>query len=469
MTPAGFMVREELRLLWREGHPAWALAAFIALVVIAAANGRALLDMQHSTAEALQSESRELIDALTVQAERGVEAAASAGSVGFSVLHMPVVLPAAPAAPLAIGLNDLLPSHFEVTARGAHVFLGRTELDSPLRLSLGNFDVAFVIVWLLPLVVIGLMFNVISAERERGVLALAVAAGRNPRRFVLGKCLARLFAMLGSLWVALLMAAVLAGLSWDRAEALLTFVGWLCGATLYALFWFALALLVNARSAASDRNAATLVGAWLLLVILAPALTNLIATTVFPAPSRVELTTELREATEQADRDAAATRDRYFFDHPDMQGQDMDQNEYFRSVARSEAGIARSMLPLLARFETQSERQQSVVEALQYLSPGTLSWQLLTGLSGSDGARHREFRAQTLRFHERWVEFFVTRLEANQPLTRADYAAIPRFEFRESSVATSLRRAAGPVCALSLMVFVIGGWALRRLGKLSVS
>ena len=36
MTPAGFMVREELRLLWREGHAAWALAAFVALVVIAA-------------------------------------------------------------------------------------------------------------------------------------------------------------------------------------------------------------------------------------------------------------------------------------------------------------------------------------------------------------------------------------------------------------------------------------------------
>lgn len=469
MTPAGFMVREELRLLWREGHAAWTLAAFIVLVVVAAANGRALLDMQRSTAETLQSESRELVDALAVQAERGVEAAASAGSVGFSVLHMPVVLPAAPAAPLAIGLHDLLPSHFEVTARGAHTFLGRTELDSPLRLSLGNFDVAFVIVWLLPLVVIGLMFNVISAERERGVLALAVAAGRNPRRFVLGKCLARLVAVLGSMWVALLIAAVFAGLSWGRAETLVAFVGWLCGATLYALFWFALALLVNARSAASDRNAATLVGAWLLLAILAPALTNLIATTVFPAPSRVELTTELREATEQADRDAAATRDRYFFDHPDMQGQDMDQSEYFRSVARSEAGIARSMLPLLARFETQSERQQSVVEALQYLSPGTLSWQLLTGLSGSDGTRHRDFRAQTLRFHERWVEFFVTRLEANQPLTRADYAAIPRFEFREPSVATSLRRAAGPVCVLALIVFLIGGWALRRLDKLPVS
>ena len=469
MKPAGFMLLEELRLLWRDGHVTWALAAFMVLTIVAAANGRALLEMQRATAEALQGESRELIDALAVQAERGVDAATSAGSAGFSVLHLPLVLPAAPVSPLAIGMHDLLPSHYEVTARGAHVFLGQTELDSPLRLSLGNFDVAFVIVWLLPLVVIGLMFNVVSAERERGVLALAVAAGRNPRRFVLGKCLARLVTLLAALWVSLLVSAGVAGVPLGRVEGLWLYAGWLCGATLYALFWFALALLVNSRAATSDRNAATLIAAWLLLVILAPALTNLVATTAFPAPSRVDLTTELREATEQADRDAAATRDRYFFDHPDMQGQDMDRNEYFRSVASSEAAIARSMLPLLARFETQAERQQSIVEALQYLSPGTLSWQLLTGLSGSDGARHREFRAQALRFHKQWVTFFVSRLEANQPLARADYAALPRFEFLEPPVTMSLRRAAGPVCVLALMVLLICGWALRRLGHLAVS
>ena len=469
MKPAGFMLVEELHILRREGLAIWTLAAFMVSTIAAAANGRALLESQRTTADTLQEQSRELIDALAAQAERGVEAATSAGSAGFSVLSQPVVLPAAPASPLAIGMHDLLPSHYEVTARGAHVFLARTELDSPLRLSLGNFDVAFVIVWLLPLVVIGLMFNVVSAERERGVLALALAAGRSPRRFVLGKCLARLVTLLSALWASLLVAAGVAGVSLAHADGLWLYSGWLCGATLYALFWFALALLVNSRATASDRNATTLIGAWLILVILAPASTNLVATTVFPAPSRVELTTELREATAQADADAAATRDRYFFDHPDMQGQDMDQHEYFRSIASSEAAIARSMLPLLARFETQAERQQSIVEALQYLSPGTLSWQLLTGLSGTDGARHREFRAQTLRFHERWTEFFVTRLEANRPLARADYSALPRFEFREPPVTASLRRAAGPLAMLALLVLCILGWALRRLDKLAVT
>ena len=74
------------------------------------------------------------------------------------------------------------------------------------------------------------------------------------------------------------------------------------------MFWFlaliGLSLWLNAGPGSSERNAMVLVGSWLAFVILAPALTNLAATTVFAAPSRVHLTTELREATDAADKEA---------------------------------------------------------------------------------------------------------------------------------------------------------------------
>lgn len=458
---------EEMRLLHREGVVPWALGGLLLLLVVAALNGRALLAAQDAASAELAAESATLVQALAAQSGRGVPAAQDPGSVGFSVLTQPVALPRAPLAALAIGQGDLLPGRYEVTARGGHHFLARTELDSPLRLAIGNFDAAFVIVWLLPLLAIGMCYGIVSAERERGVLALAVAAGASPIRFVLGKWWSRVVLAVAGLGVATLLAAAVGG-AFGRpgTAALLTF--WLLASTLYVLFWFALSLWLNAGPGGSERNAMALVGAWLLFVVLAPAMTNLAATTVFAAPSRVNLTTELREATEAADKEAAAARDQYFFDHPEMRGAEMDTRAYFTSVARSEARIAREMLPLLQAFDDQALRQQRLVALLQYLSPGTLTYQALTTLAGSDGSRHRAFRAQTLRFHEEWTRFFVARLEDGRSLTPEDYARLPRFAFVESSPRETLRGVLLPLLALAAAGAGLYFAALRRLHRLAV-
>jgi ABC-2 type transport system permease protein len=200
-----------------------------------------------------------------------------------------------------------------------------------------------------------------------------------------------------------------------------------------------------------------------------PALTNLAATTVFAAPSRVALTTELREASEEADRAAAASRDQYFFDHPEMQGGDMDRTAYFQSVAQSELSIAAAMAPLLAEFDVQARRQQDLVGVLQFLSPGTMTWQSLTALAGSDGARHRELRAQTLAFHARWSAFFREPLMSGANLTPADYAALPQFGFEEPPPGRTLSRALPALAMLLALSGLLGGIALRRLRRFPVT
>jgi ABC-2 type transport system permease protein len=465
MSPLWRRFAEEMRLLRREGVASWALTGLLLLVVAAASNGRALLAAQDAASAELAGAAATLVETLSAQAARGVPVARDPGSVGFSVLTWPVALTQAPLAPLAIGQADLLPARYELTARGAHHFLFRTELDSPLRLSVGNFDVAFVTVWLLPLLAIGLSYGIVSAERERGVLALAVAAGASPVRFVLGKWWLRLLLVVVCIGLATLLAGAVGGVL-TRPGAWVLLAIWALAGMLYAMFWFALALWVDAGAGGSERNATVLIGAWLVFVILLPAMTNLVATTVFAAPSRIHLTTELREATETADRQAAAARDQYFFDHPEMQSGQMDQRAYFASVAQSEERIAGEMMPLLLAFDTQALRQQRLVSQLQYLSPGTLTYQTLTTLAGSDGSRHRLFRAQVLRFHEQWSRFFVARLEAGRDLTTDDYALLPDFAFTEPALAESLRQVAPPLLALTLIVAALFVGALRRLRRL---
>ncbi len=462
------MLTEEFRLLRREGVALWAMLALVVLVVLAALNGRALMSLETTVGKAAVAEAMETRAALSQQAARGVASAREPGAVGYSVLAAPVLLPSAPLSALAIGQTDLLPGRYLVTARGAHSFLGFSAIDNPLRLALGNFDVAFVMVWLLPLVVIALTFNLVSGERERGVLAIAAASGSDLPSFIAIKCAVRALTLLAAVWAALFLAASVGGAAAASGPDWVLWLVWGVTATIYGAFWFALAVWVNTRGLASDINASVMTGAWLLFVVLAPALTNLAATTVFAAPSRVALTTELREATEAADKRAAGDRDKYFFDHPDMRGQDMDMTAYYRSVARSEREISDAMLPLLAGFDTQALRQQQLVGRLQYLSPGTLTYQVLTSLAGSDGARHRQLRQDALQFHARWRDFFDSRLNASMLLTADDYQRMPKFVFREPSLSVVLQRNLAPLAALTLLAGGLLVWALRALRRTSI-
>ncbi len=462
------LLQREWPLLRREGVLLWALGALIMLCFVAALNGRSVVSGAQLRAQAHASQAVSLRDTLMIQAERGLATARAPGPVGFSVLSVPVILPLAPLEAFAIGQNDLLPRSFEVTARGAHTFLSQIEPDNSLRLSVGNFDLAFVVVWLLPLLVIALSFNLISGERERGILSLATVAGTNIKNLVLGKLIVRAGLLIAALFLSLFLAALVGGIPLNTISGVQAWLCWFGLAAVYAIFWFCLSFYINTRNLTSEHNAALLAGLWLFWVVLCPAITNLAATTMFAAPSRVALTTALREATEDADRASAGDRDRWFFDHPSAQGGEMDQNTYFKSVAQSEKLIAAAVVPKLEEFTIQAQHQQEIVSVLQYLSPGTLTYQSLTALSGSDGIRHRAFNAQVKVFHSQWVNFFYSRLWADQTLQAADYRKLPQFYFSEADLPAAFKISTWPLAVLLMLSALFFALGLSRLPRTSV-
>ncbi len=82
------------------------------------------------------------------------------------------ILPDAPLAIAAVGLSDLYPHAFKVSAGSKDSFLFVDEIANPAHLLSGSFDLAFVIVYLYPLLLLALCYNVLSGEQEQGTLAL---------------------------------------------------------------------------------------------------------------------------------------------------------------------------------------------------------------------------------------------------------------------------------------------------------
>jgi ABC-2 type transport system permease protein len=125
--------------------------------------------------------------------------------------------------------------------------------------------------------------------------------------------------------------------------------------------------------------------------------------------------------------------------------------------------------PLLERFADTANDQRRIVGLLKYLSPGTLTFQTLTGLSGTDGRVHAEFRAATTECHGRWKDFFVTRIERGIALEKEDFARLPLFVSPRLGGGEALVAALMPMVALLVLVSALLAVCTRRLAVLAVT
>jgi len=339
---------------------------------------------------------------------------------------VPVSLPPTRLAALAGGEGDPAARSLRVTAHAAYRLEPAGLLWNPVNLAAGQFDLVFVVVLLLPIVVIALTFDLLSREKESGRLALVIAQGVPLRSFVLARALSHGLVVLAVMCVTTLVVVLAAGgiaALWPAGLA------WLLVTCLYGSFWFALALGVNALGRESDYNGVILASSWLLLVLIIPALVNLLAVTLYPAPSRVLLTTEIRAAAAEVEQRAARAREDFLYDHPELTGGPEAQEAYFRQVLETDAAVANSIEPLQREFALQAQRREVLVSRLALLSPAMLTRQWLLHTAGADAARQRAWRAAVDDFHAEWSAFMAVRIRAATPVSSQDIDSLPALEF----------------------------------------
>ncbi len=473
--PVARVLRTVAACEWQlvRSDPGWWLtvALILGCVAYAAANGRARIsERQRAVAEAQRDEARRL-DSLARQLgkiERGEAPIPDAPYrdprnaiyVGRGQGAAVAYLPDAPLAAAAVGLSDLYPQVLRVSAGSKDTFLFADEIENPTHLLAGSFDLAFVIVYLLPLLLIAAGSDVLSGERERGTLALTLATSAPLPAVLAGKLLVRL----GGIALAAILAMWLClqpGVAGLGAMAGLTL-----GVVLYTLFWAALFLLINALGRDSSFNAMALILLWGLLLVVAPGAVNAAAQVLYPAPSRSELIIGVREAAVDAERDRDASEARYREEHPGEPAPAGDDRTR-RTLDVTVAADARADT-MLAEQESCILRQRALAERLGGLLPSCLMYDAIAELAGTGHTRWDAYLRRIGEFHATWRDLFLTRARAGAPLAQADYDRFPRFDATpdptgESRVARArVGRSFATMAAVTLVLAVL---AFRRLSR----
>lgn len=373
-----------------------------------------------------------------------------------------------PLAPLAVGQSDLLPYYLKVNTGGRQGVLKGDEIENPSNLLTGRFDLAFVIVVLFPLVILALSYNMLSGEREDGTLALVLSQPVRLRTLLLAKIGIRAVAVLAIAVVLVVVGLVAARVNLADPAVWSRTLWWLLLVAAYAAFWFGVALVVNGNVRGSAASAVMSVSVWLLLVVLAPVLVNLVAQSRHPTPSRVAFISLVRSVTNEANAVADRLMSKYMMDHPELAGARVDMSDFWTRSLTVQDTIEKTLAPHYASFERQLANQQAVITGARVFTPALLMQTALEDLAGTGLPRWQAFRAQTLSFHAQWQDYFISRQIRQQKLSAADVAAVPMFRFREETSAEVSARVLNALAWLLVPTVVLWGAGLVRLRRYAV-
>lgn len=438
-------LRYELRVLLRSRVSAAALFLLLTLSIVAVGAGLAASARQNAVIDRVAAaQDRDRAAVVEQYGKPGGEA----GYAAYYTFHLTSDRPSRLAF-AAMGQRDIQPYVLRVRLLGLQAQLYETETFNPELALPGPFDFAFVLIYLAPLAVIVLMHDLVSGEREAGRLRVLSALPATPG----GLWLRRAGLRAGLVLLALL-APLLVGAALVQAPILgVATLGLV--AVLYVAFWTGLGLLVGAWGRRSAFNAAVLVGCWIVLVLLVPALANAVLSRAVPVGRGVDLTLAQREAVHHAwDVPREAVMRPFMAKHPEMKGtppvgEPFHWGWYYAMHEMGDDSVAGQV----AEYRASLAARQAWTERLGWLSPAAAAQGLVHRIADSDLPAHLAYQDSVTVFHRRLQNFYYPYLFNERPFQRADFARLPVYAPRAPSGSTPL----APLIAL--LALAAGVWA----------
>jgi ABC-2 type transport system permease protein len=445
------LVTLELKQLLRGWTVATGLVLLILAGLIAVHHGRTSIERQRATLARASDLQREQHLAVLGPAPADANAGDQLYYLFFHTAHEP-----SDWAPIAIGLRDVQPFNVKVRLLALHGQLYDADLSNPLLAAFGNFDLSFVLVFLTPILVIAVSYDVLSSERERGTWELIRAQPSRPLHVIGLKLLTRLSVILAALVVLIMLAAVLLRLPFDER-----FAGVVLLTALYLAVWAGAALLVVALGRSSDFNLVALFGLWLVWSVLGPALVNVVASMRYPVPEAMELTVRQRHGYHTSwDRPVRDVMESFYRRYPEWRGAPVPEDRYSNAwyYAMQQRGDDEAE-PLATAYVDTLERKSRWTARALVLSPPATFQLALNAIARTDLDSHLAYLASVAEYHERLKRHFFPIVFNTISVRSVRWADAPRHWFRDERP-TTVPITQAVVLAVAALLFVSAGCLL---------
>lgn len=373
-------------------------------------------------------------------------------------LRFALVNPNLPLNALSIGQRDVQNSIQSVTIRGLENQKYDTDLHNPMNLLTGNLDFSFVVIFLFPLLIIALTYNLLSEEKEEGTLRLVATQARSILYFLLRKVSIRIVAVFTAMLLLLGIAVVALKLPLDSS-----ILAFLAVAGLYLLFWFALSTWVISWQWSSGLNAVALLSFWVMLTLVFPAALNAYLINRYPVPEALNTMIQQREGYhEKWDLPKAVTMDKFYAHYPEFKKYPLPDKTFswLWYYAMQQMGDDESRQAALELKQKLQQREQATA-FFACFSPSIHTQLAFNRLAAADLQQQLQYWEATERFHERLRLYFYPRIFENRAVKTENWDSF-RVERFVAKVEVNWAKMLLP---LVLSIVVIGGlglWGLKR-------
>ncbi len=457
----------------------WLLLLSLTLLIVvlfAGYNGKEKVEKRVSGLERVTSEVKEKDNAMLKildSFEKGIKTNQNPRTLPSAPMNVAYGYPRVAAIPakaltfIATGQSDLFTHFVKPSVYGDSFSMDYTELANPVQLLFGTFDLAFVIIYILPLIIIAFSYNIFSEEKEYGSLKLLASQPISIYQWLLQKTALRFF------WLTLITLVVivitLLFFGFEFGSNFSSFIQLISLVVAYILFWFAVVLLVNILVNNSAKNAVSLLAIWVFVILIIPAVVGQMANVFYPIPSRTKMISEVRELKEELSKKQDKILDNFLRDHPEYATKNGTKNySFWHKYTASQDLIEEELKPLIDSYETQLQKQQEWVKLWQYSSPAIIMQQSFNNLAHTSTAHYQEYRSQVAVFSKEWRNFFKPLLYSNKDFTTSMYKELPSFKY-EAPKSNSVILKVVILLVFSLIFLSIGRQIFnKKIGKGSV-
>ncbi|AUP77314.1 DUF3526 domain-containing protein [Flavivirga eckloniae] len=360
---------------------------------------------------------------------------------------------------ISIGQSDVNPLLQAVTIRGLEGQKYDTDFENPSLLMSGNLDLGFVIIYLFPLVLIAMTFNLYSEEKELGTWRILAAQTAGKARFLLKKLLIRILFVFAILIFLMFLACGILQIPMNQA-----FWAIFIQSILYVSFWSALCLWIVSMLKDSSFNALILISIWVLLNILLPAMVNNYVLNRYQVPEALNAMVEQRDGYhEKWDLEKDATMTSFYEAYPQYKNYPVpdDQFSWIWYYGMQHMGD-------LEAKETSTEMMEKIMmrntvsEKVALFVP-TMHTQLsFNNLASTDMISHLDFLKALTEFHENLRLSFYTKIFENNPANVIDWEN-HEAKFYSPKRDFSWMHLMLPTLLITLTIAVFGLFNLRKL------
>jgi len=246
------------------------------------------------------------------------------------------------------------------------------EIANPERIQSGTLDFSFVVLFLMPLLLLVLLYNIKGLEAEQGFLPLVFVQTGSKNWWILSRAVFYTLLVLFVLFGVILYGATLTKVFEANNTA---FWAILKDITIYLLFWVVIYFLILKYGKNIISNTLQMIGIWLLITFIIPAAIHQWVSIEKPTNLMTDLIDAKRDKTDEIYEMSDEETDKQLFElYPGLKKTEIALDPLYIEEARSDSRVAlvnRAMKTTISKIEEENRTKNELISSTYWFSPLT--------------------------------------------------------------------------------------------------